>query len=97
LEQNWLREHLIGCQPLSIGVEHATEGVVGPRSYMSKYVTLGCSCYFHMEEGWVVETLLYYRQVFLDDILIYSRRTEELDEYYAWFYSVCVGTNHENC
>jgi len=41
LEQNWLREHLIECPPLSIGVEHATEGVVGPSSYMSKYVTLG--------------------------------------------------------
>jgi hypothetical protein len=94
LEQNSLLEHLIGCQPLSIGVEHATEGFVGPRSYMSKYVTLGCSCYFHMEEP---ETLLYYHQVFLDDILIYSQRMEELDEYYAWFYSVCMETNHENC
>ena len=64
---------------------------------MSKYVTLGCSCYFHMEEGWVMETLVYYRKVFLDEILIYSQRTEELEEYYAWFYSVCMGTNHKNC
>jgi hypothetical protein len=64
---------------------------------MSKYVTLGCSCYFHMEEEWVVETLVYYHKVFLDGILIYSLRKEELEEYYAWFYSVCVGTNHEHC
>jgi hypothetical protein len=50
-----------------------------------------------MEEGWVVETLVYYHKVFLDGILIYSLRKEELEEYYAWFYSVCVGTNHEHC
>jgi len=77
LEQNWLRDHL---GTLSIGVEHATKGVVGPRSYMSKYVTFGCSCYFHTEEGRVVETLLSYHQVFLDDILIYSQRTKKIDE-----------------
>jgi hypothetical protein len=33
------------------------KGVVGPRTYTSKCVTLGCTCYFHTEEGWVVETL----------------------------------------
>jgi hypothetical protein len=57
----------------------------------------GCACYFHTEEGWVVETLLYCRQVFLDDILTYSRRKEELDKLCAWCYSVYEGKNHGNC
>jgi hypothetical protein len=32
-------------------------------------------------------------QVFIDDILIYSRMTEEHDEHFAWYYSVCESTN----
>jgi hypothetical protein len=38
-------------------VENETEGVVGPRTYTSKYVTMVCACYIHTEERWVMETL----------------------------------------
>ena len=38
-------------------VENATEGIVGPGTDMSKCVTVGCTCYFHTKEGWIVEAL----------------------------------------
>jgi hypothetical protein len=37
-------------------------------------------------------------QVFIDDILIYSRMMEEHDEHFAWYYSVYERTNYTgNC
>ena len=61
---------------------------------MSKYVTLGCSCYFYMEEGWVLETLVYYRKVFLDDILIYSQMMEDRDEVLRLVLQCCKRKNY---
>jgi hypothetical protein len=48
---------LSDVDPRVTRVENATEGVVGPGTYMSKCFTMGCINYLHMEEGWVVETL----------------------------------------
>ena len=43
--------------PVVRGFENAIEGVVGPRTYTPKCVTVGYAYYLHIEEEWVMDTL----------------------------------------